>query len=211
MLKKASWILIGVVVLSLVFGGLALAEDNTPPTETGTRWGGGVVTAKGSDNFTIHNRLGRDQTIYVDSSTQFTDQDVKPSTFSALKVGDIVIGAASRRDDGKWYALLVHILPPPTHYAGVGTVDSVASDSFDFTNRQGRQWEFYVDSNTKVYQGRDNTPLSFSEVKTGSHLFVQAELRSDNKWWATVIRIVPDSFPGGGPKPGGDPNADGNS
>ena len=157
MFKKLSLALIAVLALALVFGGMAWADEGLPPAQTATpgtvRWGGGEVTAVGSNNFTVQNRFGRGpQIIYVNSGTQFTDNELNAISFGDLKVGDRVFGAAKLADDGKWYAVLVHVFPLPTHYAGIGKVNSVEDNEFSFTNRQGKQWDFYVDASTQVYE-----------------------------------------------------------
>ncbi|MBI3762492.1 MAG: hypothetical protein HY260_11605 [Chloroflexi bacterium] len=190
MFKKIVSLTIGIVIASLLLSGIAFAQDGTPPTAAGTRWGMGQVTAIGADNFTLKGPLGKEHVIYVDGNTKFTDKDLKPLSFSDLKVDDRIIGAASVHDDGKWVALLVHVFPPRTDYKGVGVVNTVEADSFTFTNRRGKTWEFYVDGNTK-FTDRAGTALSYSDVKSGSHLFVNAEKRSDDKWWATEVKVLP--------------------
>lgn len=208
MFKKMSWMLIGVVVIcSLALGGvgIALADEDAPPqpqAETGIRPGGGEVTAIGADNFTVRGPRGGEHIVYVDASTSFKDKDGKVLSFSDLKVGDRVIGLVTRHDDGKWYALETRVLPPPTHYQGVGTVSVVEADEFTFTGRRGKVWEFYVDDNTNFTDRAGNTH-TYSEVQVGSHVFVQAELRADGKWWATRIGFPPANAPKGPGRPGG--------
>jgi len=215
MFKKMSWRLIGVVVIcSLVLGGvgIALADEGAPPqpqAKAGVRPGGGEVTAIGADNFTVQGPRGREHVIYVDASTTFKDKDGKTLSLSDLKVGDRVIGLVTRHDDGKVYALDMRVLPPPTHYQGVGTVSVVEADEFTFTSRRGKVWEFYVDDNTNFTDHAGNTH-AYSEVQVGSHLFVQAELRADGKWWATRVGFPPANAPkgpggAGGPGPHGPP------
>src|SRR5262245_8481294 len=150
MFKKLSLILIGVVICSLALGGVAFADEGAPPrAEAGGRHrGGGEVIAIGADNFTIRGPRGREHVIYVDANTTFLDKDDKTLSCSDLKVGDRVIGRVSRHADGKFYAETVHVLPPPTHYKGVGVVTQVEDDEFNFTGRFGKEWEFYVDENT---------------------------------------------------------------
>jgi len=192
MFKKPSFILIGLVALALVCGGVASADNGQPPatgSDSGIRWGRGEVTALGADNFTVQGLRGRERTFYVDSATNISDEAGKALTFKDLQVGSRVIGSSTRRADGKWHALVLHILPPRTDYKGVGVVASVngTENSFVFVNRHGRVWEFYVDGDT-TYTNREATSMSFADLKTGTRLFVQAELRADGKWWATEIK-----------------------
>ncbi len=99
-----------------------------------------------------------------------------------------MIGKGSKHDDGKWYAEIVRILPPRTHYKGVGVANSVEADEFAFTSRRGKAWEFYVDSAT-TFSDRQGNALTYADVKVGRRLFVKADLRADGKWWATEVRI----------------------
>jgi len=211
MFKKLSWMLMGVVVIcSLAVGGvgIALADPGAPPQpEAGVavRRGGGEVIAIGADNFTVRGPLGREHIVYVDASTTFKDKAGNALSFSDLKVGDRVVGSVTRHADGKWYALNARVLPPPTHYQGVGVVNVVEADSFTFTNRRGKVWEFYVDAKTN-FTDRAGNAHSYSDVQVGSRLFVQAELRADGKWWATrvgFLRPRPANAPSGPGGPGG--------
>lgn len=208
MFKKLSLILIGVVICSLALSGVALAQEDAPPQEgKDHRRGGGEVTAIGTDNFTVRGPRGGEHIVYVDANTTFTDKDGKALSFSDLKVGDRVLGRVTRHDDGKLYAEAVRVLPPPTHYQGVGIVSVVEEDEFTFTGLRGKVWEFYVDDNTE-FTDRDGTEHSYSEVEVGSRVFVQAELRADGKWWATRVGFPPTNAPlrigpGGRGGPGG--------
>ena len=188
MLKKLFTILIGVVVGSLMLSGVAFADDGAPAAERPARRGGGEVTAIGADNFTLRNRRDLEFAVYVDDGTEFMDRDGNPLTFADLKVGDHVIGKGSRHADGKWYAEVVRIVPPRTHYKGVGVVTSAEADEFAFTSRRGRAWEFYVDSAT-TFSDRQGNARTYADVTVGARLFVKAELRADGKWWATVVKI----------------------
>ena len=188
MFKKLFTILVGVVVCSLALSGIAFADDGAPAADQVVRRGGGEVIAIGADNFTLRTRRGGEHVIYVDGHTQFVDRDGNPLTFADLKVGSLVIGKGAKHADGKWYAEIVRILPPRTHYKGVGVVTSVDTDEFAFTSRRGKDWEFYVDSAT-TFSDRQGDPLTYADVKAGSHLFVKAERRADGKWWATEVKI----------------------
>jgi hypothetical protein len=192
MLKKLFMVLVAVILSALALGSVAFAQEDAPPVTSPdlprVRWGGGEVIAIGEDNFTVQTRRGRERLIYVDANTQFVDKDGNLLTFGDLKVGDRVIGAGTRREDGKWDAEKVFVVPPRTHYKGAGVASVVEDDEFVFTSRRGKVWEFYVDSAT-TFTDRQGNPLTYAEVKVGSFLFVQAELRDDGKWWATEVRI----------------------
>jgi len=207
MFKKLSLILIGVVICSLALSGVALAQEDAPPRhEAGGRHrGGGEVIAIGSDNFTVRGPRGEEHVVYVDANTTFMDKDGQALSFSDLKVGDRVIGRVTRHDDGKLYAENVRVLPPPTHYQGVGVVSVVEDDEFTFTGLRGKVWEFYVDDNTE-FTDRAGTEHSYSDVEVGSRVFVEAELRADGKWWAMRVGFPPVGAPlrpGGRGGPGG--------
>ena len=190
MFKRLAAILIGAAALALTLSGAqaASADEGKASADGSTRWARGLVTATGPDHLTLRVRGGREHVVYVDGATTITDQDGKPLSFGDIKVGDRVLGAASLRDDGKWYALILHVFPPRREYKGVGVVTGLEDDAFHFINRRGRAWEFYVDEST-FFTNREGTALSFGDLKTGMRLFVKAELRSDGKWWATEVRL----------------------
>jgi len=188
MFKKLFTVLRGVVICSLALSGVAFADDGALAAGKASRRGGGEVTAIGADNLTLRNHRGLEHVVYVDDNTQFVDKDGNPLTFADLKVGDHVIGKGSKHDDGKWYAEIVRILPPRTHYKGVGVATSVEADEFAFTSRRGKAWEFYVDSAT-TFSDRQGNALTYADVRVGIRLFVKADLRADGKWWATEVRI----------------------
>ncbi len=198
MFKKIISILMALLISAVMVSGVVSADEggptqsDTPPGERHQRRhthrgrGAGEVIAIGEDNFTVRGlRRGREEVIYVDEKTQFTDQGGNPMSFSDLQVGQFVAGSGERRD-GQWYAVRVRVLPPRTKYAGRGEVNAVNADSFTFTGRRGHEWEFYVDGDTQ-YTDRQGNPHSFDEIQPGLHLFVRAEQRSDGKWWATVV------------------------
>ncbi len=194
MLSKMKVLWLGVLAAVLAFGSAtaAFADDGTPPAANliGTRWGGGQVTAVGTDNFTVHDRRGNDHVVYVDSATHFFNGQGDPAEFGDLRVGDRVAGVVEGRSDGKIYAKLVIIIPPQTHYKGVGVISAVNGDeqSFQFVARRGKLWEFYVDDSTQI-TGRGGASLTFADLEAGQRAAVAAELRSDGKWWATQIRV----------------------
>jgi hypothetical protein len=154
MFNKIVLIFIALVISAVMVGGVVFADEGGPTQSDATpgeRYhrrhdhrgrGVGEVIALGEDNFTVRGlRRGREEVIYVDENTQFTDPDGDPMSFSALEVGQFVAGSGERRD-GQWYAVRVRVLPPRTKYAGRGEVNAVNADSFTFTGRRGHQWEF---------------------------------------------------------------------
>src|SRR5436190_1638520 len=93
------------------------------------------------------------------------------------------------------------------HHGG-GEVTAIGTDNFTVQGPRGGEHIVYVDENTE-FTDRDGTAHSYSDVKVGSHVFVQAELRSDGKWWATRVGFPPANAtnpplrPGGRGGPGG--------
>lgn len=191
MFKKLTSIIIGVLIVSLMATGLVWADEGTPTAtdspEHRLQRRGGEITALGANNFTLTGPRGNTQTFYVDSATEFHNQDGDPITFADLEVGERAVVTA-RKDGDRLIATRVRVFPPRSHYKGFGTVDSVdaAEQAFTFTNRRGKTWEFYVDANTE-YTDRDGGTHSFEDLQAGGHVFVKAELRADGKWWATLI------------------------
>ena len=194
MFSKLKLVLLGLLAAVLAFGSVtaAFADEGMPPTATkiGTRWGGGQVTAVGSDNLTLHDRRGNDHVIYVDGASHFFNGQGDPARLADVQVGDRVVGVVEGRADGKLYAKLVVIIPPQTHYKGVGVISAVNADekSFQFVSRLGKLWEFYVDDNTQITD-RSGASLTFADLQAGQRAGVAAELRADGKWWATQIKI----------------------
>jgi hypothetical protein len=191
MFKRLTSILLGVLVLSSLLTGMAFAEDSAPTTTQvaqGRRMGGGEITALGEDNFTVTGPRGNSKVIYVDSGTQFMDADGNLISFADVEIGERAFIAAARREGDRIVGVWVRIFPAPTHYKGVGTVDSVdaGEQAFEFTNRRGQHWEFYTDANTQ-FTDRDGGTHAFDEIEAGARLFVKAELRADGQWWATVV------------------------
>lgn len=196
MFKKLTSIVLGVLLVSLMVPGLAWADDGAPAGAAGPehrphgRGGGGEITALGADNFTVTGLRGNVRTFYVETDTEFLDRDAQPMSFADLEIGQRALVAAARADGDQTIALWVRVFPPRTHYRGVGTVTGVeaAEPAFTFTNPRGREWEFYVDADTQ-YRDRSGDTHTFEDLAVGTQLFVQAELRADGQWWATVLRF----------------------
>ena len=204
MFKKLASIVMGVLIASITITGLAFADEGAPAAGADNanhhphrRGGGGQITALGADNFTVTGPRGNIRTFYVDTGTEFLGQDVQPLTFTDLEIGQRAAVVAAREEGDKTIAIWVRVFPPRTDYKGFGTIDSVDANeqAFDFTNRRGRAWEFYVDENTQ-YTDRQGGAHAFDELAVGDHIFVKAELREDGKWWATII-----GFPVQNPQP----------
>jgi hypothetical protein len=191
MFKKFTSIVIGVWMMALMVTGVAVADDGAP---TGAehhphrRGGGGEITALGADNFTLTGPRGNTRTFYVDAVTEFLDQDVQPLAFTDLEIGQRAVVAAARADGDRTLAMWVRVFPPRLDYKGFGTVDSLdaSEPAFEFTNRRGRTWEFYVDEATQ-YTDRDGGTHTFEELQPGDKVFVKAERRDDGQWWATQV------------------------
>lgn len=204
MFKKLMALLVGTVLVSLLVTGLAFAEEGAPAASADSathhlqrRAGAGEITALGADSFTLTGPRGNTRTFYVDAATEFLGLEVQPLTFADLEIGQHAAVAAARQDGDKSIAMWVRVFPPRTAYKGFGTVASVDANeqAFDFTNRRGRAWEFYVDENTQ-YSDRDGGTHTFDELQAGAKVFVKAELREDGKWWATLIGFpVPNAQP----------------
>ncbi len=169
-----------------------LAQGEEPPVERdgpGALWGGGRVTAVGDGEFTVQTRRDESRVIKVTSSTQYFTGAGEPAGFADIQVDDRVVGAVARLPDGQAEARLIIIFGPRTQYRGLGVASGVddAEQSFHFTPRRGRQWEFYVDAGTQL-TNRAGEPLTFADIDDGDRLFVHAELRADGQWWAIAIK-----------------------
>ena len=194
MFKKLTSIIPGVLMVSLMFTGLAWADEGAPTGADNPehrphrRGGGGEITALGADHFTLTGPRGNTRTFYVEAVTEFLGEDVQPLTFADLEIGQRAVVAAAREDGDNLIAIWVRVFPPRTDYRGFGAVESVdaAEQAFSFTNRRGRAWEFYVDENTE-YSDRDGSTYTFEDLQAGDKVFVKAERRADGKWWATRI------------------------
>ncbi|MCC7359859.1 MAG: hypothetical protein IT317_10300 [Anaerolineales bacterium] len=186
----------GVLTAALLLGAAAPALAANPQTGSATvdeaRWAGGQVTAVGADSFTTGGPRGGEHVIAVTAETIFYDENAQPSSLGALQVGDRVRGLVDVAEDGVLTAKLVVNLGPQTEYAGGGVIATVdgAEQSFVFTSRHGRVWEFYVDSATEI-TNRAGDDLAFADLNAGDRAAVRAELRDDGKWWAVHIKLGP--------------------
>ena len=172
---------------------LAAAASTRAPSATavtsGTTWAAGQITALAADNFTLKGPLGGVHVVYVNDQTAYYNRTGAAGSFADLQVGDRVMGAADVVD-GKATAKLVVDLGVRTDYRGVGAATAVNSteQSFSFTNRHGRPWEFYVDATTKITD-KSGAAKTFADIQPGTRLFVHAEKRADGKWWAVEIKV----------------------
>jgi hypothetical protein len=195
MFRRLTLALFGVLAAVVLLGGAtsaALAQGEEPPADGATpvtRWGGGKVTAVGADSFTVQTPRGKLRVIAVSPATQYFTSDGLPAGLADIQVNDRVMGAVVLGPDEQAVARLVIIFGPRTHYRGVGVASSVddAEQSFNFTARRGRRWEFYVDAGTHI-TNRAGDVLNFADIDDGDPLFVHAELRADGKWWAVTIK-----------------------
>lgn len=195
MLSKIKVVLVGALAAVLVLGAAApaFAQAETQATSSAAaqaRWAGGQVTAVGADSFTAIGLRGKERVLAVTADTQFLTAEGQPSSLADLHVGDRVRGSLDVAEDGTLTALLVINLGPQTEYRGVGLGGSVddAEQSFVFTSRRGRVWEFYVDDATEI-TNRAGADLTFADIDTGDRLFVHAELRADGQWWALRVGL----------------------
>lgn len=219
MLSKIKVAFISIALAALAFGGfsVALAASSAPagsaaasnsaalangpaavtpaaPTTTGVNWAMGVISALGTDNFTVAGPLGGTHVVYVNGQTLYFNRSAQPSNFAALQVGDRVFGAASIGSDGSApaaaTATLVIDLGVRSDYRGIGVASAVNStdQSFTFVNRAGRVWDFYMDANTKITDQKGNAK-TFADIHVGTRLAVHAQKRADGKWWAVEIKV----------------------
>ncbi len=194
MLAKLKVGLVSALAAALMLGAAApaFAQTEAPATLAAahSRWTGGQVTAVGADSFTAAGLRGNAHTVAVTAATQFLTETGQPSSLADLHVGDRVRGSLTVADDGTLTALLVINLGPQTEYRGAGVASTVDDEeqSFAFTARRGRVWEFYVDDATEI-TNRAQADLTFADIDASDRLFVHAELRADGKWWALRVGL----------------------
>ena len=191
--RLAAGALTAALLLGAAAPAFAAAEAQTSPAASAkARWAGGQVTAVGTDSFTATGPRGGEHTVLVTADTVYYDQDAQPSSFAALHVGDRVRGVVDEAADGTLTAKLIINLGPQTEYVGGGVIATVdaAEQSFVFTSRRGRVWEFYVDAATAI-TNRAGDDLTYTDLAAGAHAVVRAELREDGKWWAVRIGLGP--------------------
>ena len=214
MFSKIKLTVVSIVLGALAFGGFSVALAASAPTSpqlssaasaaqssaavpalsatavaTGTTWAAGQITAMAADNFTLKGPLGGVHVVYVTDQTVYYTRDGVAGSFADLRGGDRVLGAAIVVD-GKATARLVIDLGVRTEYRGAGAATAVNSpeQSFSFINRQGRLWEFYVDTDTTITD-KSGAAKTFADIQPGTRLFVHAEKRADGKWWAVDIKL----------------------
>ncbi|MBI3761185.1 MAG: hypothetical protein HY260_04905 [Chloroflexi bacterium] len=115
MWKLLSKALIGMTVAAFGFANIAFAAGPASVAQEGNRThykGNGQITGKGEDDFDFLNLRGKSWEFYVDTNTVITrGRTGETLSFSDLTVGMYAHVVAEKRDDGKWWATEIRVLP----------------------------------------------------------------------------------------------------
>jgi hypothetical protein len=196
MTKKIIIPIVLVLLVSLVAGGVALAQSGdhlaqpgTPPSLSNLARGlaarlarlrsgsaiGQVDTASQSQ-LVIRNLSGGQHTYQVDAQTRFLDENGQPVTVQDLAAGRWVLVQATRRGLTTWVARAVHLLPasfnPPQDLnllvAGELTNANPDAGTFSLQARSGQAWTFALGQGA-VFLGQ---PKSLSDLEPGMQVVV---------------------------------------
>ncbi len=168
---------------------------------------GGAVTTVGSGSLTIHvdktgkndtQLMGQTLTLAVTSSTQITlGKDKTPIPLGQILVGYRAGVSAHQDASGAWTADRIHAGYGDHWFAG--TVAGVGSGSITVNvlktgphdpQLNGQTVTVPVDSSTQIVKGKDKTPITLADVKTGDRVGIVVHAPGgDLSQGMTAVRI----------------------
>jgi hypothetical protein len=171
MLKRISKIMLMVIAFSLVFTGVAYAQEDQPSEPQRAV---GTITAvnPGSSSFELHTRAGNDLTIYVVVSTVFRSRDGSIQGLGDLEVGMAAYVVAAGSEEGRFVARLVaagyidDVRPRVVRATGEITRVSLGDNAFTLQTREGEQMTFLVCDRTR-YRSRDGSIHGLEDLEVG--------------------------------------------
>jgi hypothetical protein len=196
MTKKILIPVVLVLLVSMIAGGVALAQSGGNPAQPGTpatlsnlarglaarlarlRNGSaiGQVDTTSQNQLVIRNLSGGQHTYQVDGQTRYFDENGQTATVQELASGRWVLVQAARSGLTTWTARTVYLLPasfsPPEDLnllvAGQLTSASAADGTFSLQARSGQDWTFALGQGA-VFLGQNK---SLSALKPGMQVVV---------------------------------------
>jgi len=197
MLKKWTIPLILALLASLTAGSVAFAQAEGPealamprPPRGGKRAVGQVLSL-GENQFTLGTRAGKEQTVNVDSSTRYVDENGEKLTFEDLQIDGWVAVLARYTPNGDLIARLVILLPQdydPSQRLGQharGNILEVDGSAGTFTvhTLRGEEVTFTTNDNT-IFRGE---AAGLGDLQEDMQVWVSGLIQSDGSLLALVV------------------------
>ncbi|MGD2253380.1 MAG: DUF5666 domain-containing protein [Anaerolineales bacterium] len=191
MLKRMSKILLLVIALSLMFTGVAYAQEDQPGVP---RRAAGKITSVslGTASFRLHTRAGNDVTIFVVESTVFRSRDGSIQGLGDLEVGMAAYVVGAESEEGSFVARLVaagfieDVRPIVVRATGEITRVSLGENAFTLQTRDGEQLTFQVCDRTR-FRSRDGSIHGLEDLEVGMLARVGALKGEDGSLTALVV------------------------
>ena len=167
---------------------LALAVGQRIPLE---RYAGTIVDVNPSpDSFSLETRAGEVVTISVDEDTRYKSRDGKINTLANLKPDMAALVATRILEDGTPMAVIVAAGDKPDlpefEVKRAGQVTAVGTDSFTIQARDGEEYTFSVDEETR-FVSRNQQVKSLADLEVGLRIGIGGEELDDGSLLAVVV------------------------
>jgi hypothetical protein len=168
MLGRIGKTLLLILTLSLVFTGVAYAEDDVP--EARIRVIGKITTIDPStSSFGLQGRDGQAYTFFVTADTIFRSRDGSVQSLADLKPDMVAIVVAIRNDQGQLEVLgmgaaLIEPKPEPIRFFGTVTEVSLPRATLTLETRDGESITFQTTDRTR-YRSRDGSIQGLGDIE----------------------------------------------
>jgi hypothetical protein len=168
MLGKTGKALLLVLALSLVFTGVAYAEDDVP--EARIRVTGRITTVDPSaSSFGLQGRDGQAYTFFVTGDTIYRSRDGSIQSLADLEPDMVAIVVAIRNDQGQLEVLgmgaaVIEPKPEPKRFFGTVTAVSMTSATLTLETRDGESITFQTTDRTN-YRSRDGSIQGLGDIE----------------------------------------------
>jgi hypothetical protein len=177
MLSKTGKALLLVLALSLVFTGVAYAQEETPEARIKVA---GTITAvdPSAGTFGLQGRDGESYVFYVTSETRFFSRDGSINSLEDLEPRMRAVVVAIRNDAGRLQAVAVGAAAPQpkpdlTRYHGTVTDVSVSRATLTLQTRDGESITFLTNERTR-YRSPDGSIQGLGDIEVGMLALVVA-------------------------------------
>ncbi len=177
MLGKTGKALLVVLALSLIFTGVAYAQEETPDSRIRVA---GTITAvdPSAGTFGLEGRDGQSYVFYVTAETRFFSRDGSINSLEDLEPRMTAVVVAIRNDAGRLQALAVGAAAPQptpelTRYQGTVTDVSVPRATLTLQTRSGESVTFLTNERTR-YRSPDGSIQGLGDIEVGMLALVVA-------------------------------------
>lgn len=203
MLGKTGRAVLIVLALSLVFTGVAYAQEETP--ETRIRIAGKITSVDPSaGNFGLQGRDGQSYIFFVTPNTRFVSRDGSVNSLADLEPDMLAVVVAVGNDAGRLVVLGVGVAKPqpkPELSRHLGTVTAVSPHTGTLTieTRSGETITFQTSERTR-YRSRDGSIQGLGDIEVDMIALVVAAEVDDGLPMAVMIAaahkddIKPETF-----------------